>query len=76
MRIVIAGGHGQIARQFGRLVAETGHQPVGMIRKPEQAPDLQEDGIEPAIIDLESTDVDVATNSASSSGTPHSTATP
>jgi uncharacterized protein YbjT (DUF2867 family) len=57
MRIVIAGGHGQIARQFGRLVASAGHQPVGMIRKPEQVPDLREDGVEPAIIDLEATDV-------------------
>ncbi len=57
MRIVIAGGHGQIARQLGRLVAATGHQPVGMIRKPEQVPDLQEDGVEPALIDLENTDV-------------------
>ncbi len=57
MRIVIAGGHGQIARQLGRLVAATGHQPVGMIRKPEQVPDLQEDGVEPALIDLEHTDV-------------------
>lgn len=57
MRIVIAGGHGQIARQLGRLVAATGHQPVGMIRKPEQVPDLQRDGVEPALIDLEHTDV-------------------
>ncbi len=57
MRIVIAGGHGQIARQFGRLVASAGHQPVGMIRKPEQVSDLREDGVEPAIIDLEATDV-------------------
>jgi len=57
MRIVIAGGHGQIARQFGRLVSEAGHRPVGMIRKPEQIPDLQEDGVEPAIIDLEATDL-------------------
>jgi uncharacterized protein YbjT (DUF2867 family) len=57
MRIVIAGGHGQIARQFGRLVASAGHKPVGMIRKPEQVPDLREDGVEPAIIDLEATDV-------------------
>ena len=62
MRIVIAGGHGQIARQFGRLVADAGHQPVGMIRKPEQIPDLQEDGIEPALIDLENTDVDAMTD--------------
>jgi uncharacterized protein YbjT (DUF2867 family) len=58
MRIVIAGGHGQIARHFGRLVTETGHHPVGMIRAPEQIPDLQEDGIEPAMIDLEKTSVE------------------
>jgi uncharacterized protein YbjT (DUF2867 family) len=61
MRIVIAGGHGQIARQFGRLVAQAGHHPVGMIRKHEQVPDLLEDGVEPAIIDLEATDVDEMT---------------
>ena len=58
MRIVIAGGHGQIARQLGRLLAAAGHQPVGMIRKPEQVPDLEADGIEPVMIDLEKTSVD------------------
>jgi uncharacterized protein YbjT (DUF2867 family) len=57
MRIVIAGGHGQIAQQFGRLVAATGHQPVGMIRNPDHITDLHEAGIEPAMIDLEHTDV-------------------
>ncbi len=57
MRIVIAGGHGQIARQLGRLLAATGHETVGMIRKAEQAPDLREAGIEPAMIDLEATDM-------------------
>ncbi len=57
MRIVIAGGHGQIARQLGRLVAEAGHQPVGMVRNPEHVSDLQQDGIEPVVIDLEATDV-------------------
>ena len=61
MRIVIAGGHGQIARQFGRLVAATGHHPVGMIRRPEHIPDLEEDGMEPALIDLEDTDVAAVT---------------
>jgi uncharacterized protein YbjT (DUF2867 family) len=61
MRIVIAGGHGQIARQFGRLVAANGHQPVGMIRKAEQVTDLQEDGVEAAMIDLEDTDVEAMT---------------
>jgi uncharacterized protein YbjT (DUF2867 family) len=61
MRIVIAGGHGQIARQFSRLVTETGHQPVGMIRSPEHITDLEEDGAEPAMIDLETADVDEMT---------------
>jgi uncharacterized protein YbjT (DUF2867 family) len=62
MRVVIAGGHGQIARQFGRLVTQAGHEAVGMIRKPEQVPDLQDDGIEPALIDLEATDVEEMTD--------------
>lgn len=57
MRIVIAGGHGQIARQLGRLVAEAGHQPVGIIRTPEHIPDLQSDGVEHVLVDLEATDV-------------------
>jgi uncharacterized protein YbjT (DUF2867 family) len=61
MRIVTAGGHGQIARQFGRLVAEAGHDAVGIVRKPEQLPDLQADGVEPALLDLESTDVEALT---------------
>ena len=61
MRIVIAGGHGQIARQFGKLVAGDGHEAVAMVRNPEHVPDLEEDGIETAIIDLEDTDVDAMT---------------
>ncbi len=62
MRIVTAGGHGQIARQFGRLVAQAGHEPVGIIRKPEYVPDLQADGVEPALLDLEATSVDELTD--------------
>ncbi len=57
MRIVIAGGHGQIARQLGRLVSEEGHDVVGLIRDPEQVPDLAADGIESHLIDFESTDL-------------------
>ncbi|MCW2761765.1 MAG: hypothetical protein JWR85_1966 [Marmoricola sp.] len=61
MRIVIAGGHGQIARQFGKLVTANGHQTVGMIRNPEHIPDLDGDGMGHALIDLENTDVDEMT---------------
>lgn len=58
MRIVIVGGHGQIARQLGRLVAQDGHEVVGLIRSQEQAPDLEADGIGWALLDLEDTDLD------------------
>jgi uncharacterized protein YbjT (DUF2867 family) len=61
MRIVIAGGHGQIARQFGRLVAAAGHEVVGMVRSPAHADDLREQGVQPAMLDLEDTDVDEMT---------------
>lgn len=57
MRIVIAGGHGQIARQLGRLVAEAGHDAVGLVRDPAHVPELAEDGISATVVDLESTDL-------------------
>ncbi len=61
MRIVIAGGHGQIARHFSRLVTETGHEPVGIVRNPEHVPDLQDDGAEAVVLDLESATVEEVT---------------
>lgn len=58
MRVVIAGGHGKIAMIIQRLLAEAGHEAVGIIRNPEQAPDLLlVDGI-PLVVDLEHTDVE------------------
>lgn len=57
MRIIIAGGHGQIARQLGRLVADAGHVPVGLIRNPEQVSDLERDHIGWELLDLEDTDL-------------------
>jgi uncharacterized protein YbjT (DUF2867 family) len=61
MRIVTAGGHGQIARQFGRLVTEAGHDAAGIVRKPDQAPELQADGVEPVLLDLEATTLEELT---------------
>jgi cytosine deaminase len=58
MRIVIAGGHGRIALRLERLLAARGHEPVGLIRNPEQADDLQATGAEPLVCDLESSSVD------------------
>ncbi|MGW0663967.1 NAD(P)H-binding protein [Streptodolium elevatio] len=58
MRIVIAGGHGQIALRLERLLAARGDRGVGLIRRPEQAAALEEAGAEPVVCDLESTSVD------------------
>ena len=53
MRVVIAGGHGKIARHLGRLLAERGDHPVGLIRNHEHRADLLVDGTEPVEFDLE-----------------------
>ncbi|MFE5593882.1 NAD(P)H-binding protein [Streptomyces sp. NPDC056549] len=59
MRIVIAGGHGQIALRLERLLSAGGHEPVGIIRRPEQGADLREAGAEPVVLDLESASVEM-----------------
>lgn len=58
MRVVIAGGHGKIARQLERLLAATGDEAVGIIRNVEQAPALRDLSAEPVVLDLESAAVD------------------
>ncbi|QMU75036.1 NAD(P)H-binding protein [Streptacidiphilus sp. PB12-B1b] len=58
MRIVIAGGHGQIALLLERILAERGDTPVGLIRSAEQADDLHACGAESLLCDLESVGVD------------------
>ena len=58
MRVVIAGAHGQIARRLGRLLAGRGDTAVGIVRNPDHTADLEEDGVEPAVLDLESASVD------------------
>ncbi|MDH6142652.1 uncharacterized protein YbjT (DUF2867 family) [Kitasatospora sp. GP30] len=58
MRIVIAGGHGQIARRLERLLSARGDEVAGIIRKPEQSGDLEAAGAEPVLCDLEAASVD------------------
>jgi len=57
MRIVIAGGHGQIALRLSRLLEGRGDQPVGLIRRAEHEHDLRAIGAEPVLLDLESAEV-------------------
>ncbi|MFF1439651.1 SDR family oxidoreductase [Streptomyces sp. NPDC058295] len=58
MRIVIAGGHGQIALRLERLLAARGVEVAGIIRKAEQGDDLRAAGAEPVVLDLESASVE------------------
>ncbi|MFD7710983.1 SDR family oxidoreductase [Streptomyces sp. NPDC059786] len=58
MRIVIAGGHGQIALRLERLLAARGDEVVGVIRRPEHGDELREAGAEPVVLDLESASVE------------------
>jgi uncharacterized protein YbjT (DUF2867 family) len=61
MRVVIAGGHGQIALRLTRLLAGRGDQVVALIRNPDHAADVTQAGAEPAVVDLEQADeADVA----------------
>ncbi|MBR7829497.1 NAD(P)H-binding protein [Actinospica sp. MGRD01-02] len=53
MRIVIAGGHGQIALRLSRILHARGDEPVGLIRHAEQAQDLRAAGAAPVVLDLE-----------------------
>ncbi|RDG39491.1 SDR family oxidoreductase [Streptomyces corynorhini] len=58
MRIVIAGGHGQIALRLERRLAARGHGVAGIIRDPGQADELRASGAEPVVLDLESASVE------------------
>ena len=56
MDVLIAGGHGQIARHLIRKLAAAGHPPRGMIRNPAHAADIEADGGVPVLCDLENDD--------------------
>jgi uncharacterized protein YbjT (DUF2867 family) len=53
MDVVIAGGHGKIGMLLGQLLVDDGHRVRGLVRKAEQAADLEAIGVEPVVFDLE-----------------------
>ncbi len=57
MDVLIAGGHGKIARRLIRLMAHQGHTARGLIRNPDHAADIVADGGVPVLCDLERDDV-------------------
>jgi uncharacterized protein YbjT (DUF2867 family) len=57
MDVLIAGGHGKIARRLIRLLARDGHTARGLMRNPAHAADIEADGGVPVLCDLEREDV-------------------
>lgn len=56
MNVDIVGGHGKIAMRLAKILADRGDSPRGIIRKTEQAKDLEEIGAEPIVLDIENVD--------------------
>jgi uncharacterized protein YbjT (DUF2867 family) len=56
MRVVIAGGHGQIALRLTKLLADGGHEVVGLVRNPDHEGDITAAGGQAAVLDLEQAD--------------------
>src|SRR3954453_581789 len=60
VNVVIVGGHGKVALRLEKLLAERGDSPRGIIRKTEQADDLEKIGAEPIVLDIENVEIDDA----------------
>lgn len=57
MKVAIIGANGNVGTRLGSLLAQRGDEPIGYIRKAEQAPDLEKLGIKTKLADLIKTDV-------------------
>jgi uncharacterized protein YbjT (DUF2867 family) len=53
VKVLVAGAHGKTARRLVRMLAQDGHEVWGLVRKKEQMPDVEADGAEPVLVDLE-----------------------
>jgi nucleoside-diphosphate-sugar epimerase len=58
MRVVIAGGHGQVARHIERLLTGRGDEAVALIRNTAHAKDVAGEGAEAVVLDLEAVGVE------------------
>jgi uncharacterized protein YbjT (DUF2867 family) len=58
MDVVIAGGHGKVARRLGRLLADRGDRVRGIVRNPDHVADLEADGVEGVVVDMEQAGAD------------------
>ena len=58
MKVLVAGAHGKTARRLVRMLTQDGHEVRGLVRKEEQMPDVESDGAEPVLVDLEEAGVE------------------
>ncbi|MFC0625811.1 NAD(P)H-binding protein [Kribbella deserti] len=56
MRVVIAGGHGQIALRLTKVLADQGDEVIGLVRNPDHVADIAAAGGTGVVIDLEQAD--------------------
>jgi uncharacterized protein YbjT (DUF2867 family) len=68
MRIVVAGGHGQIALRLARLLTAAGHVAVGIVRNPDHVEDVEATGAEALVLDLEHAGVEDVTRLLAGAG--------
>ena len=58
MQITIIGGHGKVALQLGRLLADQGHTVNSVIRSESQVADVTDTGAHAVVADVETLDTD------------------
>ena len=58
MRIAVAGAHGQIALLLNRVLADAGHEVVGLVRNPDHLDDVEASGAGAVVCDLETSHTD------------------
>jgi nucleoside-diphosphate-sugar epimerase len=58
VRIVVAGGHGRVARRLGRLLTARGDSVIGIVRSTQHEIDLTADGMDTVVMDLERASLD------------------
>src|ERR687889_2704573 len=58
MKVLVAGAHGKTALRLVRMLREDGHEVRGLVRREEQMPDVEADGAEPLLVNLEEEEVE------------------
>ncbi|HZC18511.1 MAG TPA: SDR family oxidoreductase, partial [Rubrobacteraceae bacterium] len=64
MRVLVAGANGKTARSLVSMLVEDGHEVRGLVRKEEQLPEVEQDGAEPVLVDLEEEEAEGAVGRA------------